>query len=363
MTDAPSSSSTTPNNATTHRNLTIKPFIMQTDSNDTAENWQKYKEEIERQFRFFGINDPETKKDGLLIYGGQDLIDIGDALPDLNAPKDLLNITPRYETLQKCEYADHEDDAIRTIRDHLIRTMLNHKIRNKAVRENWAFDRILTETTNDEQTTEQADAINKKINEETAHERIKKLALRKPTRHSTTDDACGRCGNSKKHTTCPAIGVSCDTFGKKNHYARVCFGKTKHNIDNRNQIQRLGSNRYRSDSKNIRDKRDYRGDDKREMSQTRRTRDVGDNCSDDSSSDDERFMNHFKTHHTSQDNADKWKTCTIQINGINIVAEPDSGSDTNIMDESQFAHLREQAPERRLKIRRSYLKLLKRNYR
>ena len=173
--------------------------------------------------------------------------------------------------------------------------MLNHKIRSKAIRENWALDRILTETAIEEQTTEQADAINKKINEETAHERIKKLALRKPTRHPTTYDACGRCGNSKKHTTCPAIGVSCDNCGKKNHYARVCFGKTKHNIDNRNQKQRLGSNKYRSDSKNIRDQRDYRGDDKRETSQTRRTRHVGNNCSDDSSSDDECFMNHLKT--------------------------------------------------------------------
>ena len=34
---------------------------------------------------------------------------------------------------KKCEYADHEDDAIR---DHLIRTMLNHKILSKAMREN-----------------------------------------------------------------------------------------------------------------------------------------------------------------------------------------------------------------------------------
>ena len=70
-------------------------------------------------------------------------------------------------------------------------------------------------------------------------------------------------------------------------------------------------------------------------------------------------MNHLKTHHTSQDNADKWKTCTIQINGINIVAEPDSGSDTNIMDESQFAHLREQAPELKIKNTKIKLKALK----
>ena len=80
---------------------------------------------------------------------------------------------------------------------------------------------------------------------------------------------------------------------------RVCFGKTKHNIDNCNQKQRLGRNRSRSASKNIWDKQDYRGDDKRKTSQTRRTRHVGNNC-EDSSSDDERFMNQLKTHHTTK---------------------------------------------------------------
>jgi hypothetical protein len=113
-----------------------------------------------------GINDPETKKDGLLIYGGQELVDIDDALPDLNGAenddvdaykllsrkidnhfipkknKDLARFqlselkqqsserVAEYYTkikniAKKSEYADHEDDAIR---DHLIRTMLNHKI-------------------------------------------------------------------------------------------------------------------------------------------------------------------------------------------------------------------------------------------
>ena len=46
------------------------------------------KKEIERQFRFFGITDPETKKDGLLIYGGQDLVDIDDVLPDIISTED-----------------------------------------------------------------------------------------------------------------------------------------------------------------------------------------------------------------------------------------------------------------------------------
>jgi hypothetical protein len=64
------------------RNLTIKPFLKQTDSHDTALQWQRYKKDIDRQFRFFGITDPDTKKDGLLICGGQDLVDIDEALPD-----------------------------------------------------------------------------------------------------------------------------------------------------------------------------------------------------------------------------------------------------------------------------------------
>jgi hypothetical protein len=40
------------------------------------------KKEIYRQFRFFGITDSDSKRDGLLIHGGQDLLDIDDALFD-----------------------------------------------------------------------------------------------------------------------------------------------------------------------------------------------------------------------------------------------------------------------------------------
>jgi hypothetical protein len=85
--------------------------------------------------------------------------------------------------------------------------MLNHKIRSKVTRENWALDRILTE---------QADAINNKINEETAHERIKKLALRKPTRHPTIKMTHVGAAGIQRNTP-----LSCDNSGKKNHYARA----------------------------------------------------------------------------------------------------------------------------------------------
>ena len=65
-----------------HRNLTIKPFVRQSSSHDTALKWSKWKKDIERKFRFFGIQDPVAKKDGLLIYGGEELVDIDDAITD-----------------------------------------------------------------------------------------------------------------------------------------------------------------------------------------------------------------------------------------------------------------------------------------
>ena len=58
------------------------------------------------------------------------------------------------------------------IQDHLIQTMLNKKSRSKAIRENWVLGRILTEAALDEQTTEQADAMSKKLDDERRSESI-----------------------------------------------------------------------------------------------------------------------------------------------------------------------------------------------
>ena len=62
----------------------IKPFVKQANNKDTAVTCavKNTKKEIYRQFRFFGITDSDSKRDGLLIHGGQDLLDIDDALFD-----------------------------------------------------------------------------------------------------------------------------------------------------------------------------------------------------------------------------------------------------------------------------------------
>ena len=51
---------------------------------ETATRWERWLKDIERQFCYFGITEPETNKDGLIIYGGQTIADLQNPLPDLN---------------------------------------------------------------------------------------------------------------------------------------------------------------------------------------------------------------------------------------------------------------------------------------
>ena len=52
------------------------------------------------------------------------------------------------------------------------------------------------------------------------------------------------------------------------------------------------------------------------------------------------------------------KTCTIFINGIETTVEPDTGADTNIMDEYQFQKLQTQRLEMALQESKIKLKAL-----
>ena len=66
----------------TNRQLNVIPFQINENRTETASGWEKWLRNIERQFRYFGITDPEMKKDGLIIYGGQIIADLEDTLLD-----------------------------------------------------------------------------------------------------------------------------------------------------------------------------------------------------------------------------------------------------------------------------------------
>ena len=148
---------------------------------------------------------------------------------------------------------------------------------------------------------------------------------------------CGRCG--RKHTQkCPAFGATCTACGKRNHYANVCRSKPQEKKGYRPQEDKI---RYPKDPRTRRDQRggrNFRRPNKRDSIDT-----SGDEC----------FIHHLKIHKATSQGIQK--TCTIFINGIETTVEPDTGADTNIMDEHQFRKLQTERPE--MTLRESTIKL------
>ena len=110
------------------------------------------------------------------------------------------------EIAKKCEY-HYENDAIR---DHLIKTMRNRRIRVKAIRQGWTLQKILDEAAIDKETNQQATEMETKIShDEKGVKHIEENRVLKP---------CARCG--RKHTQeCPALGAVCTACGERNQYA------------------------------------------------------------------------------------------------------------------------------------------------
>lgn len=71
-------------------------------------------------------------------------------------------------------------------------------------------------------------------------------------------------------------------------------------------------------------------------------------CSSDSSSGSD-FSQHLRIRCTKSQAKKINKSCTVKINDIPTVIEPDTGSDANIMDEDKFRQLQKMRPEIQLK--------------
>ena len=216
----------------TTRQLNIQPFSI-SDDNETALCWDKWKQNIERQFRFFRLEDPERKKDGLIIYGGQQIADLEDTLPDLpnddganvytqmikkldkhflprknkdyarfqfgnltqNSNKSMAKYYARIrDTARKCEFSNENE----SIRDHVIKTMTNSRLRGKAIRHNWTLTQILDEAAIEE-TNAQASEIDRHLKGTTDNPKIKFIEKKKQT--TRPEQTCQQCGlkHEKRH--------------------------------------------------------------------------------------------------------------------------------------------------------------------
>ena len=168
---------------TESRNLKAQPLTPGDDQLTTGkvwdEWWDEWLEEIEREFRFFRITDPVDKKDALLIYGGKEISRVDKSLPkpmgELNEYEKLkkkLNdyfttknnkqyarylflkmkqthgeTTTMYaarlrEKANECEFGTACEDRIL---EHLIQTINNQGLIQKAINKKWNLTQFLTE--------------------------------------------------------------------------------------------------------------------------------------------------------------------------------------------------------------------------
>ena len=129
----------------------------------------------------------------------------------------LNTITRIREMAKKCEFAN-EDEAVR---DHLIKIMTNNRLRAKTIRNNWTLTQILDEAAIDEESTAQANEIQKKLESETEYKRVNQI-MKNQTRGRERVEICQRCGSRHERRQCKAYGAECHKCGKQNHFARIC---------------------------------------------------------------------------------------------------------------------------------------------
>lgn len=198
---------------------------------------------------------------------------------------------------------------------------------------------------------EQAETVSKNLNDKWSSESINKINTSRWDRQKHS--ICGRCGNSDRHETFPAtpkcLGKSQKPGrgqGNQDYHSRSNRHNGKHEDWKKTQTSHSRCTWWQERSQQVWLVNTHKKNKTHQISRSmQRLYCSSTNESDDSStnSDGECYMQHLKTHHTSQNKISKEKTCTMKINGNDTQVEPDTGSDTNIKDEHQFKKLQEKA--------------------
>ncbi|CAB4037535.1 Hypothetical predicted protein [Paramuricea clavata] len=164
------------------------------------------------------------------------------------------------------------------------------------------------------------------------------------TREKTTNP-CNRCGYDRAHKQCPAMGSLCNACGKRNHYAKVCRSKPAERFSNSRRERQFEGKDTRDTQQSTSGERNRRD---RKMPENKNVKHVTYNrdrspSTESSTSSDSDLVNHLKIHRTTGD--ETTLSCVVYINGHKTLVEPDTGADSNIMDEIQLQELKTKSPE------------------
>ena len=344
------------------RNLKTGPFVDTDNPITTGKAWEEWLEGIEREFRYFKIANAQDKTDALIIYGGKDIARLAKSLPDveeqneadcyekltaklnnyfkpkknmhharylfmrtrMNTNESTIAYAARVrEKAVECEFGATLEDRIL---EHLIQTINNPTLVQKAISKTWTLKQLLSEAAQLEDV--QLQIADMKVTSSHDELKVAKVIPKKSTPsakskwkknphsgdppkqhtgHPSQGNTCSYCGYGRhaKGQKCPAYGRKCAKCGKFNHYAAVCRtgkqqGKKPHNVK-----------KAQADVE----------------------------ASEGTSSDDE-FLAHMQNVKIvikkvkSTDNK-----IIVKVGGIDAYIELDSGADANVMDEHQYKAL------------------------
>ena len=245
-----------------YRNLQTKPFIPSDDPMTSGKEWEIWVEGIEREFRFFGIKSEQDKIDALIIFGGPEIARLEKSLPDpadteitdryiklrtkLNdyfVPKKnkyhsrykFLSTKPQHnepilsyatrlrEIARTCEFENTDERLL----EHLIQTVANKALVQKAVNKKWDLTQFLQEAAQMEDIQQQMSDMTQSVAKVRSMPPKKHYSKsrdeKKQERHSkyATCDYCG-FNTHPPGKNCPAYGKECRNCKKKNHFSKMC---------------------------------------------------------------------------------------------------------------------------------------------
>ena len=252
-------------NNVTVRELRILPFKPPEDRLSCGIAWKEWVEEIERQFRLFGIESPSDMKDALLIYGGRELSRLEKYLPEPVAKtneyetvKTKLNeyyvprVNKHYERFlflkmrpyrresilsyasrlrekaNTCQFQDSYEDRLL---EHLIQTIDNEEMIRKCMAKNWDLKQFLEKASRAEIMDLQVQRILCTQGRYTRQKEMKNSHSQQTTYHSAVCNYCGLSGVHPKGYNCPAYNKYCYRCQKLDHFARVCWSTRCQRMD------------------------------------------------------------------------------------------------------------------------------------
>ena len=299
------------------------------------------------------IDDKRRQRALLFHYAGSEVADIFDTFPEKDKGKDddymrAVELLTNYfspkknieyevhmfrqakqmsgETMDRfhtrlrklaktCEFTDVE----REIKTQIIQGCLSQRLRRRALRETISLTQLLDYGRSLETSETQARGMEEKLQSEVATGYVNNT-VHEQTRHKKTRAKCYRCNGSYPHTSvCPAMGKTCNSCHKQNHFAAVCRSKQQRKPNKRsgNFTGRKYKKQHQSVNKVEAENRD----------------DTSSSVSDD------EYV--FTTAVKKNTKSGAYPTATITIGKENIDFVLDTGATVNLIEESDYLRLKE----------------------